>query len=178
MARGTPDERLCPVQLVRPVVAALPRAAASLDALLAADPVDRVSHYEQVTAVAEEVESARVAAMTDLSRVTPARRGRAVRLCQSASLLIGIMVATARVAAEGVTSPVSIHTAARSREVVRLCDESMLLVLPAQRVRRPSEQTAWEQGRLHQLDSVVADVSVVLDELMVDLVRLAAAEVR
>ena len=178
MARGTPEEHLCPVELVRPVVACLPRAAAALDVLLAADRAQRTAQYDRVTEVAVEVESARVAAMSDLSRVRPTRRVRAVRLCQSVSLLVGIMVATARVAAEGVNSAVSIDTAARSREVLRLCDESMLLVLPTQRARRPSEEMAWEQGRLHQLDSLVADVSAVLDELMVDLVRMAAAEVR
>ena len=178
MARGTSDIHLCPVELVRPVVACLPRAAAALDALVAADPDRRTAHYERVTAVAVEVESARVAAMADLSRVRPTRRARAVRLCQSVSLLVGIMVATARVAAEGINTAVSADTAARSGEVLRLCDESMLRVLPTQRVRRSSEETAWEQGRLHQLDSLVAEISAVLDGLMVDLVRMAAAEVR
>lgn len=170
-------EHLCPVEHVRPVVACLPRAASGVNALLTADAADRSAWYRSVAAVGEEVEAARVQAMASLSLVRPTRRARAVRLSQSVSLLVGIMVAAARVAAEGVQAPIAPSALARSDEMVRMCDEAMLLVLPTQRSRPRAEEMAWEQGRLHQLDTLVTEVSAVLDDLMVDLVRMAATEV-
>lgn len=177
MAQRMAGEHLCPVEHVRPVVACLPRAAGALDALLTADRADRSSLYRAVASVGDEVEAARVAAMASLSQVRPTRRARGVRLAQSAALLVGIMVAVGRVAAEGVRTPIPPTVLSRSRDVVQLCEDAMPLVLPTQRGRLSSEEVAWEQGRLYQLDAIVTEVSAVLDDIMVDLVGMAAAEV-
>lgn len=155
-----PDVR---VTVLRPVVSLLPAAATSLYTLLSVGPQARQPMFEHVAQDSARLDLACTTVMSQLLRIPEYQRPVAVRLAQSSALLGRLMLAVARVAAQGNVDRLPASCPDCARAVVGITERVAAVDLcdvPAPRSRRP--------GRLSLTEGLqeLGEASNQLDQLM------------
>lgn len=166
--RQSAAEVALPEQHLHAVLQGLPRTAAALHTLMTVGPDARQPLFRHVGDAAAQIDDARVALMATVSELPQYRRGAAIRVAQTASLLGSLMVAVARVAAQGRPEPLPAECRRRAHAIVGLTDRAVI-TLPRQRIAAAADDD--EAGMLEPDAAVVLPLltaaSVHLDRLMV-----------
>lgn len=158
-------ERADPETLLRSVLAGLPGAAAAMYTLMTVGPEAREPLFRHVSDAAAGIDRDRSALMAAVKDLPLPRRAPAILVAQTVSLLASMMVATARVAAQGRPDALPSRCEEAARTIVELADQAALS-FPRQRGDHvPPELDSPTAGTEYVL-RLLADVSDQLDQLL------------